>query len=333
MIAMPLYCTSEKDDLRKEYDAIVKQTHSAAQIPETVVGANIITVDDPIRQDDLSAEENRERLIACYRGALDEAAGINAKTVVFPLISSGAFCKDCVREYACAAISGFLSEKDEYGDIEVDLYLPDADAYTSRAVDYNDILEYELKELFFEKKTPDKPNTAGNSGKIFILPSGEEDDNVLYMARAMDIPQDVFDGNKENTFYSVLTRFMRDKNITAPDCYNPVNMSKQTFSNIARPDSNPEKKNVLLLALSMRLSLAETEKLLYAAGYTFRETPEDIVLKYCIENRTEDEPINDTLITIYDTLEARGCSTKLFDQRSRENKKDFSLTDPKGDIR
>ena len=60
-------------------------------------------------------------------------------------------------------------------------------------------------------------------------------------------------------------------------------MSKQTFSKLRSGELSPSKRNVLLLAVGLHLSVEEATDLLKSAGYAFSYETEDLIFRHYIE--------------------------------------------------
>lgn len=80
---------------------------------------------------------------------------------------------------------------------------------------------------------------------------------------------------------------------TDADFYNDIGISRQTFSRIRSPRNAgdlPNKKNILIMAIGLELSAAETEELLNLAGYALRiNKKQDIIIKYFLQERKFDK--------------------------------------------
>ena len=100
------------------------------------------------------------------------------------------------------------------------------------------------------------------------------------------------------TFF--ISRFIMEKH-TPCEIYKNLNgcMSKQTFSKLQTCVSRPEKRNVILLAIGLRLSLEDTESLLESAYYSFYQNDKtDKVIRNCIKQGIYDTfSINDALLS------------------------------------
>lgn len=90
----------------------------------------------------------------------------------------------------------------------------------------------------------------------------------------------------EETFTQMLLRFMREKNMSAPELYTEACLDRKLFSKIqSNPDYQPKKYTAVRLALALQLSPAETDALLNTAGYALsRSKIPDLVISYCITN-------------------------------------------------
>lgn len=88
----------------------------------------------------------------------------------------------------------------------------------------------------------------------------------------------------EETFTQMLLRFMREKNMSAPELYTEACLDRKLFSKIqSNPDYQPKKYTAVRLALALQLSPAETDALLNTAGYALsRSKIPDLVISYCI---------------------------------------------------
>ena len=88
----------------------------------------------------------------------------------------------------------------------------------------------------------------------------------------------------EETFTQLLIRFMREKHMDPPEVYNNACLDRKLFSKIlSNIDYQPKKYTAVRLALGLKLSPEETDKLLNAAGYVLsRSKLTDLVISYCI---------------------------------------------------
>ena len=94
----------------------------------------------------------------------------------------------------------------------------------------------------------------------------------------------------EETFTQLLIRFMREKHKEAPEVYNDACLDRKLFSKIlSNAHYQPKKYTAVRLALGLKLSPQETDKLLNAAGFALsRSKLTDLVIAYCISHNKRD---------------------------------------------
>ncbi len=90
----------------------------------------------------------------------------------------------------------------------------------------------------------------------------------------------------DETFSQMLIRFMQERNITLQQLYNDAGISRKIYYRMKpRVGYKPKKYTVVRLALALKLSLDDTERLLKSAGYELsRSILKDLVISYCIAN-------------------------------------------------
>ena len=88
----------------------------------------------------------------------------------------------------------------------------------------------------------------------------------------------------EETFTQLLIRFMREKHMDPPEVYTNACLDRKLFSKIlCNMDYQPKKYTAVRLALGLKLSPEETDKLLNAAGFVLSHSKlTDLVISYCI---------------------------------------------------
>lgn len=109
------------------------------------------------------------------------------------------------------------------------------------------------------------------------------------MGSLKDRIKSLMKGDSE-TFHEMLFRLIDESGMSYPQVYNRANMSKKLFSKIKRnPDSTPKKKNIIALAIALRLDMEQTEELLMKAGYALSNSSmADVIVSYFIEKRIYD---------------------------------------------
>ena len=90
----------------------------------------------------------------------------------------------------------------------------------------------------------------------------------------------------EEPFTEMLFRLIKEKGISEVDCYKRAGISRQLFSKIrSNNDYAPSRNTAIALALSLHLSLEETDQLLETAGFALSHSSKaDLIIEYFIIN-------------------------------------------------
>ncbi len=225
------------------------------------------------------------QLYSCYKSSLKLAKNKGLASVAFPLISSGiyGYPKAEALKIATRAIKDFLRND------EMDIYLV---VYDRKA--------FEISGKLFEKVQSyiDETLVIPDRRREFDLCESEMlsenyGRNVFNDAVSMQVApkrslEELF-GKKVETFSQMLLRLIDEKGMTDVEVYKRANIDRKLFSKIRGKDYTPRKHTVIALAISLRLSLDETEDLLKRAGYALSECNKfDVIIEYFIENEEYD---------------------------------------------
>lgn len=218
----------------------------------------------------------REQLISCYRNSLSLAAKNDCETVAFPLISSGiyGYPKAEALRIAVNTIAEFLETTDK--DMTVYVVIFDKKAYTIGEKLFSDIKSY-IDDNFADEalcsETARFPEKFTAPRSVFAAAHRSLDEALK---------------NLDESFSECLLRLIDERGLSDPEVYKKANIDRKLFSKI-RSDKNyhPRKQTAIALAISLGLSLDETQNLLKKAGYTLSTSSKfDVIIQYFIINDT-----------------------------------------------
>ena len=227
-------------------------------------------------------------LESCYRESLALAKEHNCETVAFPLISSGVYGypKDQALKVAIDVISDFLLGNE----MTVYIVIFDKAAYKISEKLFSDIAEY-IDDNYVDEHT----DYSRERIRMNALPSmaprkrrKKSDDDFLEMCdcKAM-LAEDDLDAKLkqiDESFSQMLLRKIDEKGMTDAECYKKANIDRKLFSKIrSNIHYKPSKPTALAFAISLELSLAETEDMLRKAGFALSHSNKfDIIIEYFI---------------------------------------------------
>ena len=230
----------------------------------------------PVYEDGKHSEKSL--LASCYRAALALAKGHNCETVAFPLISTGVYGypKDQALKVAIDVISDFLLEND----MTVYIVIFDRAAYKISEKLFSDIAEY-IDDNYVDEHT----NCRRESMRI-IAPMQSIMADEICECKALFAEDDLDSKLKQidESFSQMLLRKIDEKGMTDAECYKKANIDRKLFSKI-RSDVHykPSKPTAIAFAISLELSLDETEDMLKKAGFALSHSNKfDIIIEYFI---------------------------------------------------
>ncbi len=229
----------------------------------------------------------KEKLISCYRESLKLAKENDCESIAIPLISSGTYGypKDSVLKIAIQAVSEFLFTEE----MMVYIVVFDKKSYSFSEKLFSDIKAYiddsyvdEHSDFYTNCKDLGEERPLMNS---MPLPSEK---------RCMRINDGAFEPGDElekiileldEPFSVKLLKLIDEKGFTDVECYKKSNVSKKTFWKIVNQKGyKPSKNTVLSFAIGLELNLDETLALLKTVGLTLSSSEKfDVVIKYFIE--------------------------------------------------
>ncbi len=210
-----------------------------------------------------------------YTQVLHKAVEGGANSIALPLIYYG-YPKRIVYHTAAKAITQFLRKKD----IEVYLYVGNIKGCAFYTNIYNRAIVYVNRNY----------EPVYHMCQSFMTP------DWLLDSWRTDIQKAII--NSKDNFVVTLLKLIDMKGMTDVECYKGANVSKQTWYNIMNHKKyKPNKKTAISFAISLKLTVAETNDLLEKAGYTLSKSIKfDVIVQYCIENKIYDiDKVNEIL--------------------------------------
>ena len=240
----------------------------------------------PIYNDDKHGE--KMLLESCYRESLALAKNHGCESVAFPLISSGVYGypKDQALKVAIDVIGDFLLENE----MTVYIVIFDKAAYKISERLFSDIAEY-IDDNYVDEHTDysrerNRINATSQMAQRAKRKKSDIDSFKICDCKAM-LAEDDLDAklkHLDESFSQMLLRKIDEKGMTDAECYKKANIDRKLFSKI-RSDINykPSKPTALAFAISLELSLDETEDMLRKAGFALSHSNKfDIIIEYFI---------------------------------------------------
>lgn len=237
-----------------------------------------------------------EALRNCYRECLTKAVALRAKSIAFPLISTGAFKypKDQALDIVTEIAKEFTSEHK----LDVILVVYDEESFglTSELSDFvnayidehyvGKVTEKRLKmysdmnsseeelwrwrgESSLDNRSPvleapckneDCLVEARPNAKAYVSFTGKLEEDLDKKVREFEVP----------TFGQRLAYYLHKKKLESTMVYNAVFMDRKHFSKLLSDKiKNPRRGTILALAIGMKLTVSETRDLLSHAEYSF----------------------------------------------------------------
>ena len=253
----------------------------------------------PIYEDGNHGE--KALLEACYKNSLELAKALNCETLAFPLISSGVYGypKAEALKVAMDTISGFLLEND----MAVFIVIFDKASFSIGEKLFSDIKQYiddnYAEEHYIEELERSRRVAQTACPKAIFeeaLTCGAPSDISAIESIIKEI---------DESFSQMLLRKIDEKGLTDAECYKKANIDRKLFSKIrSNINYKPSKSTAIAFAISLELSLKETDEMLKKAGFALSHSNIfDIIIEYFISNEIYDVfKINEALFAFDQSL-------------------------------
>ena len=236
----------------------------------------------PIYEDGKCGE--KALLESCYRESLSLAKKHNCETVAFPLISSGVYGypKDQALKVAIDVISDFLLENE----MKVYIVIFDKAAYKISEKLFSDIAEY-IDDNYVDEHTDYRRERSRMNYPCQSVMIGSAQPEYLDLCECKAMAPEDLDAKLkqiDESFSQMLLRKIDEKGMTDAECYKKANIDRKLFSKI-RSDVHykPSKPTAIAFAISLELTVDETEDMLKKAGFALSHSNKfDIIIEYFI---------------------------------------------------
>lgn len=211
----------------------------------------------------------------CYRHSLSMARHLKCSSVAVPLMATGNYYypKELAIRIAQEEIEAFLKRCD----MQVILVIFDKECLTISQRCFEDIKEYidnkyvdehkasQEEEIVFQKKEEALPRPQTHP-KLTI-------EQILKQ--------------QDETFSQMMLRIMAEKGLKPADVYNAANLDRKAFSKIkTNVNFHPNKLTAVSVAVGLRLTVKEAQRLLRTAGYSLSYSDKfDLIIMYCLDNK------------------------------------------------
>ena len=228
-------------------------------------------------------------LRSCYFESLKLASTNKCKSIAIPLIASGTFGfpKDKVLKIAIDEISKFLFDNE----MLVYIVVYDKTSYSISEKLFTDIVDY-IDDIYTGDWFYPNCSTILKSMAMPLMPQDRKRNvdidfdackskDILSEDRLDDILKSI-----DESFSQMLLRKIDEKGMTDAECYKKANVDRKLFSKIrSNVNYKPSKPTALAFAISLELTLEETEDMLRKAGFALSHSNKfDIIIEYFINH-------------------------------------------------
>lgn len=228
-------------------------------------------------------DQCRELLRSAYINSLKLAEKNGCESIAFPLIFSGiyGYPKDEAIEVARLAIEEYLSEHD----MEIYLAVFDRSSFLIGQALLGNVESY-ISEHYIDEHSRRRPLLDVEEMAFYQALSPDQSDAAPMAAQMVPGGSCIDDliENLDESFSDTLLKLIDSKGKTDVEVYKKANIDRKLFSKIRTVRGyTPKKSTILALAISLELTLVETDNLLERAGYALSHSSKfDVIVEYFI---------------------------------------------------
>ncbi len=220
----------------------------------------------------------REVLVSCYKNSLQIAKDKKLSSIAFPLISSGiyGYPKDKALRVALDTVGEFLVDNE----MTVYIVVFDKSSFKISEKLFENIAEYISENEVASIEASFSRRDMNRISYSVKMSYAEMPIKQMKASKIDDIHLEL-----DESFSQMLLRKIDEKGMSDAECYKKANIDRKHFSKI-RSDIHykPSKQTAIAFAISLELSLSETEEMLRKAGFALSHSSKfDLIIEYFIK--------------------------------------------------
>ncbi len=220
----------------------------------------------------------REALVSCYKNSLQIANDKKLSSIAFPLISSGiyGYPKDKALRVALDTVGEFLVDNE----MTVYIVVFDKSSFKISEKLFENIAEYISENEVASIEASFSRRDMNRISYSVKMSDAEMPIKQMKASKIEDIHLEL-----DESFSQMLLRKIDEKGMSDAECYKKANIDRKHFSKI-RSDIHykPSKQTAIAFAISLELSLSETEEMLRKAGFALSHSAKfDLIIEYFIK--------------------------------------------------
>lgn len=240
-----------------------------------------------ITKDNNLYNTTKDYIKGCYRALLLNVADYACSSAELPLIWSSEIdlSHQQIIQIASEVILDFL----DYYDMDITVCLP-----TDQSLFVDDGFLNNLRQIIGTYYVPPDPierPKASLTGTQKMIEKMLLDGDISGASELVRLNSlDELMSRKDKPFSAHLFRMIDNRGLTDAEVYKGALLDRKLFSKIRNGNNyTPRKATILALAISLKLSLDETQDLLQSAGYALSDSSEvDIIVGYFLDHKIFD---------------------------------------------